>query len=105
MSHYFDDVFTRGGSRRGSVHSIRHIRRSSTARSIGARSDFDTDVNGTEVNGSLGNSIHVDDPERERERHEADEHMHQYISDQLARYKDDQGADTFYRHDEYEAQG
>lgn len=104
MSHYFDDVFARSTGRRGSTTSLRHIRRSSTARSIGLRSDFDTDVNGTEANASLGNSFHADDPERERERHEADEHMHQYISDQLARYKDDKGADTFFRQDEYEAQ-
>lgn len=107
MSHYFDDVFARGKTgRRSSVTSVRHhIRRSSTARSIGARSDFDTDVNGTEAGNSLGNSGYLDDPERERERNEADEHMHQYISDQLARYRDDQGAETYFRKDEYEAQG
>lgn len=103
MSHYFDDVFARNLTRRGSATSIQHIRRSSTARSIGIRSDFDTDVNGTEANASLGHSIHADDPERERERSEADEHMHQYISDQLARFKDDEGAETFFRQDEYEA--
>ncbi|CRK43689.1 hypothetical protein BN1723_005796 [Verticillium longisporum] len=98
MAHYFDDVFTRNTGRRGSVHSIRGIRRSSTARSIDARSDFDNDINGDD---SLGNSTH--DLERERETAEADQHMHQYINSQLERFRDDKGGATDSQHDEYEA--
>ncbi|EGY15632.1 cytoplasm protein [Verticillium dahliae VdLs.17] len=98
MAHYFDDVFTRNTGRRGSVHSIRGIRRSSTARSIDARSDFDNDINGDD---SLGNSVH--DLERERETAEADQHMHQYINSQLERFRDDKGGATDSQHDEYEA--
>ncbi|KAL2872752.1 uncharacterized protein BJX67DRAFT_17348 [Aspergillus lucknowensis] len=50
-SHYFDDIFTRfahGHSRRGSSHGSSNgpfIRRSSTSRSIGNRSDFESALN------------------------------------------------------------
>ena len=66
------------------------MRRSSTARSIGARSDFDNSINGHDDDArSTTNSIFPpEDPERAKEREEADSHMHKYISDQLNRYKD-----------------
>lgn len=99
MAHYFDDVFARGTGRRGSVASLRHIRRSSTARSIGARSDFETDINGTED----GRSVAVEDTERDRERTEADERLHQYINEQLEKFKEDQATDTYSHPEEYEA--
>ncbi|GKT86704.1 LOW QUALITY PROTEIN: glycoside hydrolase family 63 protein [Colletotrichum tofieldiae] len=93
MSHYFDDIFARGTERRGSMTpgpgGKPRMRRSSTARSIGARSDFD-ETNGDD---SLSNSATLDDPEklrlRMREKSEADAHMHRYISDQLERFKED----------------
>lgn len=93
MSHYFDDIFARGTDRRGSMTpgpgGKPRMRRSSTARSIGARSDFD-ETNGDD---SLSNSATLDDPEklrqRMREKSEADAHMHRYISDQLERFKED----------------
>lgn len=103
MAHYFDDIFQRqvgkvphpGGGRR-------HIRRSSTARSIGARSDFDFSVNGTDDDArSVANSVHHDDPERAKEKEEADSHMHRYISDQLHRYT--QGEENGYEGDELES--
>ncbi|KAL6793560.1 family 63 glycoside hydrolase [Trichoderma sp. SZMC 28013] len=104
MAHYFDDIFQRqvdkgvphpGGGRR-------HIRRSSTARSIGARSDFDFSVNGTDDDArSVANSVHHDDPERAKEKDEADSHMHRYISDQLSRYTEGNG-ENGYEGDEFE---
>ncbi|KAF4413584.1 Uncharacterized protein CGCF413_v002834 [Colletotrichum fructicola] len=101
MSHYFDDILTRSIKRRDSTapgtpgpNGKPRMRRSSTARSIGARSDFDSEMNGQDGgDDSLGNSVTLEDPdklrERMRERSEADAHMHRYISDQLQRYKDD----------------
>lgn len=94
MGHYFDDVFHRSA---GVPHQggMPRIRRSSTARSIGARSDFDDDAR------SMTNSIHHDDPERAKERSEADAHMHSYVSDQLERYRDER-AQGYEHDDEYE---
>lgn len=101
MSHYFDDILTREIKRRDSnipatpgLNGKPRMRRSSTARSIGARSDFDSEMNGQDGDdGSLGNSVTLEDPEKLRERlkerSEADAHMHRYISDQLERFKED----------------
>lgn len=77
-----------------------HMRRSSTARSIGARSDFDASVNGDEFE---SRSVMPDDPEREAERKEADAHLHQYISDQLQRVIDDDDEHQPVDREEYEA--
>ncbi|KID62126.1 glycoside hydrolase family 63, partial [Metarhizium brunneum ARSEF 3297] len=91
MAHYFDDMLQRGldlGTPRSP--SMRRIRRSSTARSIGARSDFEASANGVDDDAhSVTNSVIHDDSERAREREEADSHLHRYISDQLERYKDE----------------
>lgn len=101
MSHYFDDILTREIKRRDSTtpttpgpNGKPRMRRSSTARSIGARSDFDSEMNGQDGHDdSLGNSVTLEDPDRLRERlrekSEADAHMHRYISDQLERFKED----------------
>ncbi|KAG6014099.1 hypothetical protein E4U54_005827 [Claviceps lovelessii] len=97
MAHYFDDIFHRtldvGSPKSPSVRH--HLRRSSTARSIGARSDFDVSLNGGDDDDdadddarSIINSVFHGDLERSREKEEADLHMHHYISDQLNRYKD-----------------
>lgn len=92
MAHYFDDIFQRtldtGNPR--SPEGRRHLRRSSTARSIGARSDFDASLNGADDDDarSTTDSVFQDDPEKSKEKIEADLHMHQYVSDQLNRYKD-----------------
>lgn len=72
------------------------MRRSSTARSISARSDFDDDLR------SMTNSVHQDEIERERERSEADEHMHRYITDELNRYKDENLSGNYEHADEFE---
>lgn len=96
MAHYFDDIFHRNVN--GGSHSSGkpRMRRSSTARSIGARSDFDDDAR------SMTNSVYTDDPERAKERSEADEHMHRYISDELERYKNETQTGTYENADEFE---
>ena len=83
---------------------MRRIRRSSTARSIGARSDFDASVNGYDDDArSTTDSIYPpDDPERAKEKEEADSHMHRYISDQLNRFKDDKSTHGHTNGDEFE---
>ncbi|KAI6778782.1 uncharacterized protein J7T54_007435 [Emericellopsis cladophorae] len=87
MSHYFDDILHRSLSNGTPKKGMRHIRRSSTARSIGARSDFDDSVNDDEdVRSTTASIFPSDDPERVREKEEADSHMHRYVSDQLNHY-------------------
>jgi hypothetical protein len=113
MSHYFDDVFHRHVNPK-SPHpgggSMPRIRRSSTARSIEARSDFGSEANGVDGDddersraGSMSNSAILNDPQRLRERAEADAHLHRYVSDQLERVKsaeDTNGVEA----EEFEAQ-
>lgn len=106
MAHYFDDIFQRT-IELGTPHSsgMPKIRRSSTARSIGARSDYDASVNGTEDDArSTTNSVSHNSPERARERSDADSHLHQYISDQLRRYRgeDSASANVLEHEDEFE---
>ncbi|OBT69651.1 hypothetical protein VE03_00711 [Pseudogymnoascus sp. 23342-1-I1] len=82
MAHYFDDVF---GRHIGQPESFKPkpIRRSSTSRSIGARSDFNSSINGdahTEVErDSLRNSVDPDETERD----EVNRHVAHYVSEQL----------------------
>lgn len=94
MAHYFDDIFQRsvsgtGTGRHPSGNTL--VRRYSTARSIGARSDFENSTNGVDDDDarSMAASVFSEDPERTRQKTEADVHMHQYISEQLTRYKVD----------------
>ena len=80
------------------------IRRSSTARSIGARSDFESEPNGyDEDNRSVRGSVNGDDPEHQRELAAADAHMHSYIAEQLERVKSEQVTDVYEKGDEFEA--
>lgn len=103
MAHYFDDVFTRQSMPRSP--SMPRIRRSSTARSIGARSDFDaSEPNGYDDDHDGGSVTHDDNPDRQREKAEAEEHMHNYITRQLERVKNEQVVDGYERGDEFEAQ-
>lgn len=95
MAHYFDDMFQRTvttTSRHPSGHAL--VRRSSTARSIGARSDFEANGADDDDARSTAASIFADDPERARLKSEADVHMHQYISDQLDRFNGGNGTGT-----------
>jgi hypothetical protein len=103
MAHYFDDIFTRHVSQPKS--SKPSLRRSSTSRSIGARSDFDASVNGDNEKGarSIRNSVATDNPDIERERNEANAHVAQYVSERLERVRSHDSA-IFENEDEYEAQ-
>lgn len=104
MAHYFDDMFQRS-IEGGTPHSpkMRRVRRSSTARSIGARSDFDNSIHEVDDdNRSTTDSVfYREDRDKTREKEEADSHMHRYISDQLNRYKNEKGANG-HGEDEYE---
>ncbi|KUI74038.1 hypothetical protein VM1G_09281 [Cytospora mali] len=103
MAHYFDDVLTRQIMPRSP--SMPRFRRSSTARSIGARSDFDaSETNGYDDDHDGGSVTHDEDPERLRQKAEAEEHMRNYITQQLERVKNEQGDDANERADEFEAQ-
>lgn len=99
MNHYFDDVFTRHVMHKTEKSGRPNMRRSSTARSIAARSDFDLDDAR-----SIGNSVEAENPEREKERREADFHTANYVSEQLERVRSHQSADFEENGDEYEAQ-
>lgn len=137
MDHYFDDIFHRY-EKAGTPHSssMPRIRRSSTARSLGARSDFliGTDTETETNDGELGhdyavetgetgedgekgedgkvvsrgasrsNSMFFHNPERVRERAEADQHLHRYIADQLQQFKSSQSVNGYQHGDEFEAQ-
>ncbi|KAK3387032.1 protein phosphatase 2c [Podospora didyma] len=118
MSHYFDDIFHRhaGGMHTpktpGSPNAPR-LRRSSTSRSIAARSDFDGHANGydedeeeadDDVMTRRGSVMNLHTPARMREKAEADAHLHTYISQQLERVKLEQGTDQEYADgEEFEA--
>lgn len=81
------------------------FRRSSTARSIGARSDFDAgEANGYDDENEGGSVTHEDNPDRQREKAEAEEHMRDYITQQLERVKTEQGDEGYSKGDEFEAQ-
>ena len=134
MSHYFDEILHRhvnpGGAGSQTPRSSQgpgpgHLRRSSTARSLGARSDFDSnDLNGfdDEADGDFParrgsslslamSSVHGDrssvmlgDPARLQERREADAHMHNYVAEQLERVRTERGTNGYSGGDEFEAQ-
>jgi len=99
MNHYFDDMFSRHVTGQNTTQGRPKIRRSSTTRSIGARSDFDVSVNGDED----ARSVETENEDRIRERQEADAHTANYVSEQLSRVRSHQSAD-FENGDEFEAQ-
>lgn len=102
MNHYFDDIFTRHVTQPKGARTPRHqMRRSSTARSIGNRSDFDHSINGDDA--QTINSAEPENAEREQERREADAHTAHYVSEQLSRVRSNQSAD-YETGDEFEAQ-
>lgn len=75
-SHYFDDIFTRSARPRSSGRPS--IRRSSTSRSIGARSDF-----GSAFNGETPDTPSADDEEPDRRN----EHVSNYVESQIQRVR------------------
>jgi hypothetical protein len=104
MNHYFDDVFTRHTSEHTSAPR-QHLRRSSTARSIGARSDFDNTISGEldEEVKSVENSVDSNNTDRDKEKKEADVHTAHYVSEALSRVRS-HGSVDFGAGDEFEAQ-
>jgi hypothetical protein len=104
MNHYFDDIFTRHINAASSKPDKPKMRRSSTTRSMGARSDFDTSANDDDDDArSIGNSVETETEERLKERQEADLHTAHYVSEQLSRVRSNQSA-QFENGDEFEAQ-
>lgn len=99
MAHYFDDVFTRHVGPQKTAKPV--IRRSSTTRSMGARSDYDVSEKGDDDNRSIGNSVEPESPEVAREREQANQHVANYVSEQLERVK---SHESHTDHDEFEAQ-
>ncbi len=89
---YFDELFSRSNKAR--------IRRSSTSRSIGNRSSFNTSVNGDIANESAFDSM-TDDVERKRRRSEANQHVANYVNDQLERVRSNESVAVY--EDEFEA--
>lgn len=94
-SHYFDDMFSRsGGRRRDKGRPI--IRRSSTNRSIGNRSDFNSTIAGDATPAA---STVLDDEDNSRplsrrdsssafpQNGDSDEHLHNYVESQLQRIR------------------
>ncbi|KAK5660888.1 hypothetical protein OQA88_12261 [Cercophora sp. LCS_1] len=118
MSHYFDDILHRhvDGTRTPKSPllspNMPRLRRSSTSRSLAARSDFDTnDLNGYDEEadgdfparrGSVGHHM-LNDPNKVRERQEADQHLHTYITQQLEKVRVEQSANGYSVGDEFEA--
>lgn len=110
MNHYFDDIFTRhvagGANKSQKSPKPYHLRRTSTARSIGARSDFgdhEHDLDDEEQRDREG-SVGPMDEQRLREREEADRHVANYVSEQLHRVRSHDSAWADNVGDEFEAQ-
>ncbi|GAB7342307.1 hypothetical protein MBLNU457_g0539t1 [Dothideomycetes sp. NU457] len=117
-AHYFDDVFTRQ-RRNSQSRKPSTLRRSSTHRSLGMRSDWDSapvsehgdddnTENNTDANGANGRdekgrrwTIFNEDDESKRHRESADEHVQNYVQDQLKRLMSPDGNNEF--EDEIEA--
>lgn len=104
MAHYFDDMLQRTIGT-GTPHTSRmpRVRRSSTARSIGARSDFDVSLNGDDDDDDDGRSVSdsmYPQGDRSAEREEADSHLQRYITEKLNSYRNENEHEN--SHDEYE---
>ncbi|KAF2839510.1 glycoside hydrolase family 63 protein-like protein [Patellaria atrata CBS 101060] len=90
-SHYFDDIFHRRKTFGAKPHG--GLRRSSTNRSIGFRTDWEEPTNGDHADGEDPrrtpmiriNSVGYLDAEGLKEKEEADEKIAHYVSDQLER--------------------
>lgn len=87
-AHYFDDVFTTTAKPK----KPHHLRRSSTSRSIGFRSDWETSTNGDEE-GSVSSpqnrrgSVGVLDEDAEQQKAAMQDLLNHYVSGQLERVK------------------
>lgn len=101
-AHYFDDIFSRGINRTGSksLGPKPRIRRSSTSRSIGNRSSYNTSFNGD--NAASEGPGPEETEESERRRSEADQHVANFVNDQLTRVNTGDSVAVY--EDEFEAQ-
>ena len=86
-AHYFDDIW----NTQGKPKKPHHLRRSSTSRSIGFRSDWETSTNGEEepekATLNRTNSVGYLNADALKQKQEMDEHVANYVSDQLSRIK------------------
>ena len=86
-NHYFDDIFATSGKPKKPYH----LRRSSTSRSIGHRSDWGESTNGDEDDVTSPvkrkNSVGIADSEQIEQRAAMEARIHQYVSGQLQRIK------------------
>ncbi|KAF2446805.1 hypothetical protein P171DRAFT_429754 [Karstenula rhodostoma CBS 690.94] len=87
-AHYFDDIWSTAGKPK----KPHHVRRSSTSRSIGFRSDWEGSANGDDAEPERAtlnrtNSIGYLDADALRKKQEMDEHVASYVSEQLSRIK------------------
>lgn len=103
-AHYFDDIFSRSTKPGGSKPT--RIRRSSTTRSIGNQSSFGVSVNGDhEDTKSTADSAHLEEDDNDetlRRRNEANEHIANYVTNQLERIRSNESVGVC--EDEFEAQ-
>ena len=88
---YFDEIWGRSSKPR--------IRRSSTSRSIG--NSFNGSVNGDIRDGSAVGSV-GDVVDRERQKSEANQHVANYVNEQLERVRSNESVGAY--EDEFEAQ-
>jgi hypothetical protein len=95
-SHYFDDIFTRSSRPRSGRKPS--FRRSSTTRSIGNRSDFESAFAGAETPAA---EILSED-EQDRGANGVDEHVTNYVRSQLQRVRSSASIAAY--EDEFEAQ-
>jgi hypothetical protein len=98
-AHYFDDIWAPTGKPK----KPHHLRRSSTSRSIGFRSDWETSTNNDEDEPEPINrtsSIGYLDSEELRRKAEIDDKVADYVSDQLERVKSGESAEV--DHSEFE---
>lgn len=102
-SHYFDDIFSRSGrpsySRRPSVR--RSSRRSSIARSIGNRSDYNSTIAGDSTPAAASTVLDDEEVSRTPSRRnstvdaENEEHISHYVESQLQRVRSSASIATY----------
>ncbi|QKX59909.1 uncharacterized protein TRUGW13939_07051 [Talaromyces rugulosus] len=94
-AHYFDDIFSRSAKPSKTPNS--RLRRSSTSRSIGNRSDFEAALDGDAESEDGAHSY-----EANNRNNESDAHFNNYVSDQLNRVRSRTSLAAY--EDEFEAQ-
>lgn len=87
-AHYFDDVFTTDSKPK----KRHHLRRSSTSRSIGFRSDWGESTNGEDEESTSGpanrrGSVGYLDEDAVQQKNAMQERLNHYVSGQLERVK------------------